>query len=141
MNIHDTRFPATLAQLEQRDDEADRGGEERLGDAGRDEAAAGNLAEAGVDAQHGVDAQASASNVADIKDDAADEDHDGHEPAQAGQHGIDPNARRRELDGEGLPELDIEFADRHVVVVTADEVDAGVERFTRAVHRVCDGAA
>lgn len=27
------------------------------------------------------------------------------------------------------------------LVVTADEVDAGVERFTRAVHRVCDGAA
>ena len=28
------------------------------------------------------------------------------------------------LDGEGLPELDIEFADRHVVVVTADEGSA-----------------
>ena len=27
------------------------------------------------------------------------------------------------------------------LVVTADEVDAGVERFARAVHRVCDGAA
>ncbi|MBC7306641.1 MAG: aspartate aminotransferase family protein, partial [Dietzia sp.] len=27
------------------------------------------------------------------------------------------------------------------LVVTAEEVDAGVERFTRAVHRVCDGAA
>lgn len=27
------------------------------------------------------------------------------------------------------------------LVVTADEVDTGVERFARAVHRVCDGAA
>src|SRR5690625_1236376 len=27
------------------------------------------------------------------------------------------------------------------LVVTADEVDAGVERFARAVHRVCDGSA
>ena len=30
---------------------------------------------------------------------------------------------------------------REALVISPEEVDAGVERFTRAVHRVCDGAA